>query len=116
MLETQQHTVLIVEDVDEISSHMNEALAAKGHRILTAKNAQDAIQTAERDRPILILTDIDLPTFGLLVQSIDGHSNLNDVPVVIIDLNHPSLGKQKVKVVANFEELDTLIQSLDGWH
>ena len=116
MLEEPQHTVLIVEDVNEISSHMSDALVAKGHRILTAKNAQDAIQIAEQDRPILILTDIDLPTFGLLVKSIEGHKILNDVPVVIVDINHPSLGKQKVKVVADFEELDRLIQSLDGWH
>ena len=95
---------------------MSEALAAKGHRILTAKNAPDALQIAEQDRPILILTDIDLPTFGLLVESIEGHSNLNQVPVVIVDINHPSLGKHKVKVVADFEELDKLIRSLDGWH
>ena len=115
MLE-QPHTILIVEDVNEISSHMSEALAAKGHRILTAKNAHDAIKIAEQDRPIIILTDIDLPTFGLLVQSVEGHSHLNEVPVVIVDLNHPSLGKQKVKVVADFEELHELILSLDGWH
>ena len=105
-------TILVVEDVEEICSQMSEMLRKRGHQILSAANAEDAIKIAEHDRPNMILTDLDLPTFDALVQLVRAHKDLGDVPMAIIDLNGPDMKQaQDVKVLADFEQLDSFLQS-----
>ena len=103
-------TVLVVEDVDEISSQMGLMLGNKGHRILSADNAEEAIRIAEHDRPTMILTDLDLPTFDTLVRLVRAHKDLNNMVVAIIDINHPEVNPQDgLRVLSNFDELDELL-------
>ena len=112
---TKRKTVLVVEDVDEISSQMEEMLRRKGHRILNATNAEEAIRIAENKRPALILTDLDLPTFDALVQQVRAHKDLNKILVAIIDINDPDLREQDdLKVISNFDQLDELLASAKG--
>ncbi|HMJ24333.1 MAG TPA: response regulator [Pyrinomonadaceae bacterium] len=109
---TNRKTVLVVEDVDEISSQMGEMLRRKGHRILNAANAEEAIRIAENKRPAMILTDLDLPTFDTLVRSVRAHKDLNTMLVAIIDINDPDLREQDdLKVISNFDQLDELLAS-----
>lgn len=108
-------TVLIVEDVDEISLQMREMLRHRGHRILHAANAEDAIEIAERKRPNMILTDLDLPTFESLVRQVRGHKELSNMVVAIIDINGPDLPPEdNLKVLANFKQLDELLDSAEA--
>ena len=100
----------MVEDVAEISSSMSAALHKRGHHVLHAANAEDAIQIAEANRPAVILTDLELPTFNKLLSLLKSHANLNDTVVAIIDLNHPKVDGN-IKVLADFQALDELIQS-----
>jgi len=105
-------TILVVEDVDEISSQMGEMLRRRGHRILNAANAEDAVKIAEHDRPNIILTDLDLPTFDALVQLVHTHKDLGNLPVAIIDINAHEVRKQDgLRILANFEQLDELLES-----
>jgi CheY-like chemotaxis protein len=102
----------VVEDVDEISSQMGEMLRKKGHRILNAANAEEAIQVAEHDRPHMILTDLDLPTFDALVRLVRTHQDLGNVIVAIIDINGAEVKPQDgLKVLTNFDQLDELLES-----
>ena len=64
------HTILVVEDVDEISANMASALEKRGHMVEQASDAAQAIQMAEENRPAMILTDVDLPTFHLLMNQL----------------------------------------------
>lgn len=100
----------MVEDVAEISSSMSAALDKRGHLVLQASNAEQAIQIAELNRPALILTDLELPTFDKLLSLLRGHADLNDTVVAVIDLNHPEVDGN-IKVLPNFQALDDLIQS-----
>jgi CheY-like chemotaxis protein len=103
-------TVLVVEDVDEISSQMREMLLRKGHRILIAANAEDAIKIAERDRPNLILTDLDMPTFDALVQLVLTHKELGNTPMAVIDINGPEITHPAdVKILSDLAQLDELL-------
>ena len=103
-------TVLVVEDVDEICSQMREMLLRKGHQILTAANAEDAIKIAERDRPNMILTDLDMPTFDALVQLVRTHKELGDTPVAVIDLNGPEINSSyDVTILSDLAQLDELL-------
>jgi CheY-like chemotaxis protein len=107
-------TILVVEDVDEISSQMGEMLRKRGHQILNAANAEDAIQIAERDRPNMILTDLDLPTFDALVELVRAHKDLGNLPMAVIDIdiNRPELEPSyDVKILSDFDQLDSFIQS-----
>jgi CheY-like chemotaxis protein len=108
-------TILVVEDVGEISFQMGEMLRKKGHRILNAANAEEAIQIAERDRPNMILTDLDLPTFDALVRLVSTHKALGRLPVAIIDINGSEIEQQDgLKVLSNFDQLDELLESFVG--
>ena len=75
-----------------------------------ASNAEQAIQIAEVNRPAIILTDLELPTFDKLLSSLRGHADLNDTVVAIMDLNHPKVDGN-VKVLPDFQALDDLLQS-----
>jgi chemosensory pili system protein ChpA (sensor histidine kinase/response regulator) len=108
----KRRTILVVEDVDEIRSQMSEMLRKKGHQILSAANAEDAIKIAEHDRPHMILTDLDLPTFDALVQLVRAHKDLGTIPMAVIDINGPELKPtQDVKILSDFEQLDYFLQS-----
>lgn len=105
------HTILIVEDVDEISESMSGALRKRGHRVERASNADQAIQMAEENRPALILTDLDLPTFNQLLNLLLAHADLKNMPVAIMDINHPKVYHNRVNVLHDFQALDDLIRS-----
>lgn len=100
----------MVEDVAEISSSMSAALDKRGHHVVYAANAEDAIQIAEMHRPVVILTDLELPTFDKLLSLLQSHADLKETVVAIIDLNHPKVDGH-IKVLPDFQALDELIQS-----
>ena len=104
-------TILVVEDIDEISSQMNELLTKRGHRVLQASNADDAIRLAEQNHPAMILTDLDLPTLDLLMKLIAEHKDLGELAVAIIDINHPEVSNNRLRILPDFNALDDLIGS-----
>jgi len=59
----------------------------------------------------MILTDLDLPTFDMLMNLLGAHKDLNNIIVAIIDINHPQVDDKNVSVLRDFEALDDLIQS-----
>lgn len=111
MTNKKVHTILVVEDVDEISVKMQAALHQRGHRVEYASTATEAIQKAERDRPVIILTDLELPTFAELLTLLRTHSQLNNMKVAILDNNHPQVQDSRVNVVRDFQGLDELIEA-----
>ena len=77
---------------------------------MQASTAEQAIQIAEVNRPALILTDLELPSFDKLLSLLRGHAHLNDTVVAIIDLNHPKVDGN-IKVLPDFQAVDDLLQS-----
>jgi len=53
--------ILVVDDEVKILRFVQSALTHKGYRVLTATNAQEALQSAEAERPELIFVDIRMP-------------------------------------------------------
>ena len=105
------HTVLVVEDVDEISSNMAAALKKRGHRVQRVSNADEAIKMAEVSLPAMILTDLELPTFDKLMELLRSHARLNNMVVAILDINHARVNDKTVNVLRDFQALDDLIES-----
>ena len=113
-MSSKTRTILVVEDIDEISSQMGAMLRQKGHRTLNAVDADEALRIAENDRPHMILTDLDLPTFDDLLQRVRAHTLLKNMLVAIIDINEPDLNPQDgLRVLHNFEQLDELLDSAE---
>jgi len=110
-LSRKVHTILVVEDVDEISANMTAALKGRGHRVELASNAEQAIHMAEENRPAMILTDLDLPTFDNLMNRLRAHADLKNMVVAIIDINGPEIADQTVNILCDFQALDDLIES-----
>src|SRR5229473_5328497 len=107
-----KRTILVVEDVAEISSQMSAMLRAKGHDVLFADDAKEAFKIAETRRPTIVLTDLDLPTLVLLVRLIREDQDLKEMPIAIIDINEPVVNRELgLNVLEDFEQLDKLILS-----
>ena len=69
-------TILVVEDVEEIALHMEQALIQRDHKVIRALNAEEAIQIAQQALPAVFLTDPDLPTFDRLLELVREHPQL----------------------------------------
>lgn len=108
---TNQKTILLVEDEDEISSHMNARLTARGYQVVRARDADDAMKLAEQDHLSLILTDLDLPNLNQMMDRLRAHETLKHMPVAIIDINHPHNVRPDLTILNSFEELDKLLAS-----
>lgn len=110
-MNTHQKTILLVEDEDEISSHMDATLTDRGYRVVRARDADDALKLAEQDHLSLILTDLDLPNLNHMMDRLRAHETLTHMPVAIIDLNHPQNVRPDLTILKNFDELDALLAS-----
>jgi len=113
---TTERTILVVEDIDEISSQMNQLLTKRGHRVLQASNAEDAIRIAEQSHPAMILSDLDLPTLGLLTKLISEHKDLGELVVAVIDINHPEVCNDRLRILPDYDALDNLIGSTQNYY
>jgi CheY-like chemotaxis protein len=79
-------TIMVVEDYDDTRFMLRQALESKGYRVIEAVDGWEAVQVATRERPDLILMDLNLPVLdGITVTDIlRGNEELNGVPVVAI--------------------------------
>ena len=55
------HTIMVVEDYDDTRLLLKKGLEGLGYSVLEASNGQEAVDIAGRERPDLILMDLDLP-------------------------------------------------------
>lgn len=54
-------TILVVEDYEDTSLAMRLALEDQGYHILEAADGEQAVEVAARERPEIILMDLNLP-------------------------------------------------------
>ena len=55
------HTVLIADDEPNILVSLEFLLRREGHRVLTARDGAEALDTIRRERPALVLLDAMMP-------------------------------------------------------
>jgi CheY-like chemotaxis protein len=83
--------IMIVEDSEDSRLMMKTLLEMKGYRIIEAGDGQEAIEVAERERPQLIILDLQLPRMhGFAVtRHLRQHPELGLTPIVIISGHDP---------------------------
>ncbi len=79
-------TILLIDDVPANLKLLGNILIAEGHRILQATNGELALKAAQREKPDLILLDINMPGMdGFEVCTrLKGNPELQDIPVIFI--------------------------------
>ena len=79
-------TIMVVEDYDDTRALLKKGLEGLGYSVLEASNGQEAVDIAERERPDLILMDLDLPILDGIAatQRIRQQAELEAVPIVAV--------------------------------
>lgn len=62
-------TLLLVEDTDDNRFMMRRLLEMEGYRIVEARNGEEAVKTAQQEKPVLILMDLSLPVIDGLTAT-----------------------------------------------
>jgi two-component system cell cycle response regulator DivK len=86
MSETQPTdlTILVVEDYEDTSLAMRLALEDRGYRIIEASDGASAVKLAERERPDIILMDLNLPILDGLEATKRIRSNPEMLETVVV--------------------------------
>jgi CheY-like chemotaxis protein len=79
-------SALVVEDYDDTRAILRLALERRGFRVLEARNGVEAVEVARRERPRLILLDINLPVIDGVnaLRRIRETEELRETLVVIV--------------------------------
>jgi CheY-like chemotaxis protein len=80
------HTVLIVEDEEDLREMMREALELNGYSVVTAQEGVEALDKLDRiDRLCLILLDLLMPGMNGwdLFQRVRERPELSSVPIIV---------------------------------
>ena len=86
MTNTKPHTVLIVEDEEDLREMMREALESKGYSVVTAEEGRDALHKLEGiDHLCLVLLDLLMPGMNGwdFFEKMRERPELGAVPVIV---------------------------------
>ena len=88
-MNTNNSTILYVEDNYENRVLIRRILQAEGYQVLEAENSNQALSTVLDQRPDLILMDINLPEVDgySLTARLKNMPNLSGVPVIALTAN-----------------------------
>ena len=87
-------TILVAEDNEDNRFIMKMLLEMRGYRVLTAANGREAIASAERERPDMILMDLRMPLLNGLAatRQLRQHTDarLRQLPVIALSAYDPA--------------------------
>jgi len=83
---TTQPTILIADDEDVITFMLSSKLSNIGAKVVVARNGEEAFALAMQHRPLVVLTDFEMPRMtGLeFAQRLRATPELSEVPVVML--------------------------------
>ena len=116
----KQHSVLVVDDDNNVRSLYVDALGEAGHMVAVAVDGADALERLRADAvPCVVLTDVRMPRMDgwELSRAIARDPDLSSIPVVVVTsdkiLAFSSPARDKPFSVA---ELDGLVQRSCALH
>ena len=89
-MEAPKGYLLVVEDIPDILKLLEATLTFKGHRVITARNGEEALAAIERERPLLVITDILMPKMDgfSLVHRLRINPETRNIPVVFLSATY----------------------------
>ena len=89
--------ILAIEDQEDNRRILRDLLTARGYTLIEATTGEEGLAAAERERPDLILMDIQLP--GLdgyeVTRRIKGNPELRHIPIIAVTSYELSGDEQK---------------------
>jgi CheY-like chemotaxis protein len=82
-----EHTILVVDDDDDIRDALGEVLRTSGHQVATAANGREALELLRKDRSVcLVLLDLMMPVMDgyRFLEAQKQEPELAAIPVAII--------------------------------
>jgi len=78
--------ILVVEDQDDNRRIMRDLLTSAGFDLIEATNGEEGVQLAEKERPDLILMDIQMPVVDgyAATRRIKAVAGLQDIPIIVV--------------------------------
>src|SRR5438132_11545145 len=78
--------ILVVEDQEDSRRILHDLLTSAGYEIIQAENGEEALAAAARERPDLILMDIQLPVLDgyEATRRIKADPALRAIPVIVV--------------------------------
>ena len=88
-------TILVVDDDDSTVELLAQLLELEGYAVLTASNGKEALESASRTVPGLIVTDQMMPimTGAELFRALKSSPRLRQVPVILITSAPPAAAR-----------------------
>ena len=85
--------ILVVDDEPEIVKLVAKLMEARGHQVSIARDGQEALDTVARDRPDLIVLDLNLPKVdGFEVcRRLKGADSTKAIPIVMLTAAYVSV-------------------------
>lgn len=123
-LDDQPMSTIMVADSDDDSRYLlRSLLELKGFHVLLATDGQEAIDTAMRKRPDLVLIQLKLPVVSgfTVIRRMRRCAALREVPIIAVSFNNPTANRNVAMAAGcnahiedpiEFEELDDLIDRL----
>jgi chemosensory pili system protein ChpA (sensor histidine kinase/response regulator) len=116
-------TILVAEDDGDIRLMMTTLLGMKGYRVVEARDGQETLDVAQKERPDVVLMDLQLPRLnGFAVARFMRQSDaLRRTPIVVVSAHDPAKHRNLalaagcnayVQKPIDFDRLNELIVSL----
>jgi two-component system KDP operon response regulator KdpE len=88
----KSQTILIVDDEPQIRRVLRATLTAQGYTTIEAKNGVEGVETARRERPDLVLLDMNMPEMDGLTACRELRSG-SDVPILMLTVRNAERDK-----------------------
>jgi two-component system, cell cycle response regulator DivK len=98
--------ILIVEDEEDNRRIVRDLLQASNYQLTEVENGEDAIAAVTRERPDLILMDIQLPVMDgyEATRRMKADPSLSSIPIVAVTSSYALDGAQEKARAAGFDD------------
>ncbi len=96
-----KRSILVVDDDPMIVHLLTEYLTQQGHKVTTAPDGMQAVIQAKALRPVLIISDIQMPPWGTGIEAYEEmkkESSLANIPVIFMTGIPPEKAKAMVPI------------------
>ncbi|HEY2747683.1 MAG TPA: response regulator [Polyangia bacterium] len=98
MADSVTTTLLVVDDEPEINRLVARIFEKRGYRVITAADGAEALASVERDRPDLIMLDLNLPKIDgwEVCRKLKGDPSTRAIPIIMLTAAHANVDDAEI--------------------
>jgi CheY-like chemotaxis protein len=80
------HRILVVDDEADVRTFLAAVLKKAGYEVLLAADGREAFEIAERERPALVILDLQMPNQSGtdFYRRVLKHRELQEIPIIVV--------------------------------